>query len=119
MTEPKSGIIIGMLSAIGSGAMTPIFGIVLMKVTFALNILYGEDYVREQANKWCLYMLLMAIGAFIFQVIGKFMFGALGENVTEKIRKQMYTSVLQKHTGWFDDKENTPGVISTSLASDA
>jgi hypothetical protein len=31
----------------------------------------------------------------------------------------MYSAILKKHTGWFDDKENTPGILSTSLASDA
>ena len=119
MTNPKWGIWVGLIASMGSGAMTPIFGIVLIKVTFSLNIIYGPDYVREQADKYCLYMFLMAVGAFLFTVISKFAFGALGENVTHKIRRQMYSSILQKHTGWFDDKENTPGVLSTSLASDA
>lgn len=85
MTQPKWGIWIGLLASIGSGAMTPIFGIVLMKVTFAINIL--NPNLRHDADTYCLYMFLMACGAFIFNVTSKFIFGALGENVTEKIRR--------------------------------
>ena len=42
----------------------------------------------------------------------------IGENVTLQIRKVFYSSILQKHMGFFDDKENSPGVISASMASD-
>jgi hypothetical protein len=36
-----------------------------------------------------------------------------------KIRKQLYSKILSKHMGWFDEKENTPGVLSATMASDA
>jgi len=36
-----------------------------------------------------------------------------------KIRRQLYSKILSKHMGWFDEKENTPGVLSTTMASDA
>lgn len=36
-----------------------------------------------------------------------------------KIRKQLYTGILQKHMGWFDEKNNSPGVLSATMASDA
>ena len=39
--------------------------------------------------------------------------------MTLKVRKQLYESILLKHMGWFDDKENSPGVLSATMASDA
>ena len=30
----------------------------------------------------------------------------------------MYKSFLEKHIGWFDDRKNTPGVLTSVLASD-
>jgi ABC-type multidrug transport system fused ATPase/permease subunit len=36
-----------------------------------------------------------------------------------RIRQQLYGKILQKHIGWFDEKENAPGIISTTIASDA
>ena len=31
----------------------------------------------------------------------------------------LYGSILSKHIGWFDEKDNAPGQLSTVLASDA
>jgi ABC-type multidrug transport system fused ATPase/permease subunit len=42
----------------------------------------------------------------------------IGENVTIKIRKQLYQSIITKNIGWFDDKDNAPGVLSATMASD-
>ena len=42
----------------------------------------------------------------------------IGENVTMRVRKELYGSILRKHIGWFDDKLNAPGVISASMAAD-
>ena len=39
--------------------------------------------------------------------------------MTLKVRRQLYSSILQKHMGWFDDKNNSPGVLSATMASDA
>lgn len=38
--------------------------------------------------------------------------------MTIKIRQQLYQSIIRKEIGWFDDKENAPGVISATMASD-
>lgn len=35
------------------------------------------------------------------------------------MRKSLYQSILKKHIGWFDDKENTPGVLSSTMATEA
>lgn len=64
-------------------------------------------------------MLIVSFMSFFTGFSQKFSFGVIGENVTLKIRKQLYTSILAKHMGWFDDKENSPGVLSATMASDA
>jgi ATP-binding cassette, subfamily B (MDR/TAP), member 1 len=64
-------------------------------------------------------MLIVSVLSFFTAVSQKFCFGVIGENVTMKIRKQLYKSILSKHMGWFDDKNNSSGVLSTIMASDA
>jgi ATP-binding cassette subfamily B (MDR/TAP) protein 1 len=64
-------------------------------------------------------MIILAIAAFFCGFGQKFAFGVIGENVTANIRKELYRNVLQKHLGWFDERENAPGVITTTLSSDA
>jgi ATP-binding cassette, subfamily B (MDR/TAP), member 1 len=100
----------------------PIFGILLGKMLFVLQYIpFFNDYdqIRKDSNKYCLLMLIVSILSFFTAVGQKFCFGVIGENVTMKIRKQLYSSILAKHMGWFDDKENSPGVLSATMASDA
>jgi ABC-type multidrug transport system fused ATPase/permease subunit len=58
--------------------------------------------------------VVMGIGAFT----QKASFGTLGNNVTLEVRKMLYSNIMQKNIGWFDDRENTPSVLTTVIASD-
>jgi hypothetical protein len=35
------------------------------------------------------------------------------------MRMDLYTSILAKNVGWFDDKDHTPGVLSSTMATEA
>lgn len=75
--------------------------------------------IRSDSDYYCTLMLIVSILSFFTAVSQKFCFGVIGENVTMKIRKQLYISILSKHMGWFDNKDNSPGVLSATMASDA
>ena len=64
-------------------------------------------------------MFVIGIIAFVTNWIGKFCFGILGENLTLHIRRVLYIELLKKHIGWFDLRENSTGVLTSVLASDA
>lgn len=63
-------------------------------------------------------MLLCAITSFIAMGTGKLLFGFIGENITKGVRQQLYAAYLQKQVGWFDLKDNAPGILTSVLASD-
>jgi ABC-type multidrug transport system fused ATPase/permease subunit len=63
-------------------------------------------------------MLICAIVAFFAMSIGKSLFGIVGENLTKAVRVELYKSLITKQIGWFDLKENSPGVLTSCLASD-
>ena len=46
------------------------------------------------------------------------MFGIIGENITINIRDKLYGALIRKNIGWFDNRENAPGVLNSVLASD-
>ena len=64
-------------------------------------------------------MFLLSAGAFVFSFNQLISFGVIGENVTLKMRMDLYGSILSKHIGWFDDKDHTPGVLSSTMATEA
>ena len=64
-------------------------------------------------------MFIIAFVSFVGQFLAKYIFGIIGENVTMYIRTDLYKDMVRKNMGWFDEKDNAPGVLSTILASDA
>jgi len=64
-------------------------------------------------------MFCLSVGAFFFTFNQILVFGAIGENVTLKMRMDLYVSILAKNIGWFDHKNHTPGVLSSTMATEA
>ena len=38
--------------------------------------------------------------------------------VTLKVRENLYTNILQKNIGWFDNRENGPSVLTSTMSAD-
>lgn len=49
----------------------------------------------------------------------KFPFDLYGQRVVYEVRKNVFSKLLRLPVAFYDKKENTPGAISTKLASDA
>ena len=64
-------------------------------------------------------MLIFSVCSFIASFSQKFSFGVIGENVTLNIRRTLYRRIIEKHQGWFDERDNAPGVLTSTLSSDA
>lgn len=63
-------------------------------------------------------MLICAIASLVTG-FGKLMgFGIVGENITLNMRSKLYQSIIKREIGWFDDRENAPGVLTSTLASE-
>ena len=126
---PKINIAFGVFSAMIQGSLMPIFGILLTKTLFALlvaqiplvlrDLIDWKTELREGVDKWCLYMFIAALVALVVSYCRFLSFAVIGENVTARIRRETYGKILEKHQGWFDDKENAPGTLTNVLGSEA
>ena len=96
----------------------PAFGYFMVKILFAYN---NPDLSKVTENvKWnCIYMVGVAVGSFIFVTIQKSYFGYIGENITLAMRVNLYSAIIKKHIGFFDKRDNSPGVLTSNLSSDA
>jgi len=43
----------------------------------------------------------------------------LGENLTIRLRRQVFEAMLSQEMGWFDRKENSTGALCAKLSGDA
>lgn len=46
-------------------------------------------------------------------------FAKSGELLTRRLRKLGFQAMLRQDIGWFDDLKNSPGALTTRLATDA
>ena len=77
-----------------------------------------NDYVNDNVNKYVWQIGAMGGLTLLFSFISKFSFSLLGENVTLKIRFDLYRSILRKNIGWFDESNNSPSVLTSAMAQD-
>ena len=42
----------------------------------------------------------------------------VSENITGKVRQDLYESILRKDIGWHDHRDNSAGIMTGTLASD-
>ena len=52
-------------------------------------------------------------------VMQTFALSLAGERLTKRLRYKSFTAMLRQEIGWFDDKRNSTGALSTRLAADA
>lgn len=116
--KPFILVIIGLVTSLIQGCIFPTFGVFITKNLFTFMI-PDKQLLREGANAWCLYMFIAALVAFGNGFIHKFVFGVVGENITLNMRRALYYSIIKKHIGWFDNRDNAPGVLTATLASEA
>lgn len=76
------------------------------------------DEMKTKSNGWCLGMFLCSVLSFFTGFTQKFLFGVIGENITLNIRQSLYASILKKSIGWFDRRDNAPGVLNSILGGD-
>ena len=97
----------------------PVFGGVMAKMLFVLMEVLDLQEMRHDSNYWCGVMLIFSVCSFVAGFCQKFSFGVIGENVTLNIRRRLYHKIIEMHNGWFDERENAPGVLTGILSSEA
>ena len=63
-------------------------------------------------------MFICCLVSFVTGFCQKFLFGIIGENITINVRQKLYAAIIKKNIGFFDNRDNAPGVLNSVLASD-
>ena len=102
-----------------NGLIFPAFSIFLSKM-LAVLVEFSDDVdkARKDANLYALIFFLIAIGAFVLNLLQQAIFSVIGESVTEKVRNETYFKILKMPITWFDEPKNASGALSSRLATD-
>uniref|UniRef100_A0A8C0HN39 Bile salt export pump n=1 Tax=Buteo japonicus TaxID=224669 RepID=A0A8C0HN39_9AVES len=99
-------MVLGSLAAAVNGAVSPLYAFSPVWVNFVSDPLL------------CGYLFLYNICIYFYTPQG-YTFAKSGELLTRRLRKIGFQAMLGQDIGWFDDQKNSPGALTTRLATDA
>ncbi|KAJ6660727.1 hypothetical protein lerEdw1_017353 [Lerista edwardsae] len=111
-------MVLGSLGAAVNGAVNPLYALLFSQIIGTFSILDQEEQI-SQINGICLFFVLVGVISFFTQFLQGYTFAKSGELLTRRLRKIGFQAMLGQEIGWFDDRRNSPGALTTRLATDA
>uniref|UniRef100_A0A3B3R3I7 ATP-binding cassette, sub-family B (MDR/TAP), member 11a n=1 Tax=Paramormyrops kingsleyae TaxID=1676925 RepID=A0A3B3R3I7_9TELE len=111
-------MLLGSLGAGVNGSVNPIYAILFSQILGAFSVT-DLDQQRSQINGICILFIIVAVTSFFSQFLQGYSFGKSGELLTRRLRRMGFQAMLKQEIGWFDDPRNSPGALTTRLATDA
>ncbi|KAM7494945.1 hypothetical protein LguiB_029554 [Lonicera macranthoides] len=110
--------VLGSTGAAIFGSFNPLLAYVIALIVTAY---YRNDKhnLRQEVDKWCLLIACMGVVTVVANFLQHFYFGIMGEKMTERVRRMMFSAMLRNEVGWFDEEENSADTLSMRLANDA
>uniref|UniRef100_A0A8C0VQW6 Bile salt export pump n=1 Tax=Cyanistes caeruleus TaxID=156563 RepID=A0A8C0VQW6_CYACU len=96
-------LVLGSLAAAVNGAVNPLYALLFSQI---LGVCYDN-------------ILKFGVVSFFTQFLQGYTFAKSGELLTRRLRKIGFQAMLGQDIGWFDDRKNSPGALTTRLATDA
>ncbi|XP_049629486.1 bile salt export pump [Suncus etruscus] len=111
-------MLVGSVGAAVNGSITPLYAFLFSQIlgTFSLP---DKEEQRRQINGVCLLFVVMGCVSLCTQFLQGYAFAKSGELLTKRLRKFGFRAILGQDIGWFDDFRNSPGALTTRLATDA
>uniref|UniRef100_A0A8B9D703 Bile salt export pump n=1 Tax=Anser cygnoides TaxID=8845 RepID=A0A8B9D703_ANSCY len=105
-------MVLGSLGAAVNGAVSPLYALLFSQI-LGYNV---SKFVSDPLL--CVYLFLYKIFVYCLAPQG-YTFAKSGELLTRRLRKIGFRAMLGQDIGWFDDRRNSPGALTTRLATDA
>ncbi|GAB2250663.1 hypothetical protein Droror1_Dr00016913 [Drosera rotundifolia] len=111
--------VLGSTGAAIFGSFNPLLAYIIALIVTAYYRFEEGHHIRHEVHKWCLIIASMGVITVVANFLQHFYFGIMGEKMTERVRRMMFSAMLRNEVGWFDDEENSADTLSMRLANDA
>ena len=88
--------VLGSVGAILFGSLNPLFAFLLVQIA---EVYYysSQTQLRQQLSKWCSILVGLALATILANFLQHFYFGIMGEKMTERIRRLMFSGMRYKY----------------------
>ncbi|MBA0780765.1 hypothetical protein Gotri_004824 [Gossypium trilobum] len=111
--------VLGSIGAAIFGSFNPLLAYVIALIVTAYYRRQEPHHLQDEVDRWCLIIACMGIVTVVANFLQHFYFGIMGEKMTERVRRMMFSEMLRNEVGWFDEEENNADTLSMRLANDA
>ncbi|ELK28187.1 Bile salt export pump [Myotis davidii] len=99
-------MVVGSVGAAVNGAVTPLYAFLFSQILGVMCLVFILIFKELKCLK--------------YRITQKgYAFAKSGELLTKRLRKFGFRAILGQDIGWFDDLRNSPGALTTRLATDA
>ncbi|KAK2856759.1 hypothetical protein Q5P01_005494 [Channa striata] len=111
-------MLFGSVGAAINGGVNPVYSLLFSQILATFSI---ADPVaqRNEIDSVCLFFVMVGVVSFFTQMLQGYAFSKSGELLTRRLRRLGFRAMLGQEIGWFDDHRNSPGALTTRLATDA
>ncbi|KAK9733048.1 hypothetical protein RND81_04G040100 [Saponaria officinalis] len=110
-------LLLGSLSAIASGVIFPLFGVIFSGV---IKMFFKTPHeLRKDSRFWALMFILFGVASLLSHPARAYFFAVAGCKLIQRIRSMCFEKVVHMEVGWFDEPGNSSGAIGAKLSSNA
>ncbi|XP_036947510.1 bile salt export pump-like [Acanthopagrus latus] len=111
-------MLFGSIGAAINGGVNPVYALLFSQIlaTFAIT---DPVVQRREIDSVCMFFVAVGVVSFFTQMLQGYAFSKSGELLTRRLRRLGFHAMLGQEIGWFDDHRNSPGALTTRLATDA
>uniref|UniRef100_A0A8C4ZX91 Bile salt export pump n=1 Tax=Gadus morhua TaxID=8049 RepID=A0A8C4ZX91_GADMO len=107
-------MLFGSFGAAVNGGVNPVYSLLFSQI-----LAVHPDKQEREINGICMFFVVVGLLSFFTQIIQGYSFSKSGELLTRRLRRLGFRAMLGQEIGWFDDHRNSPGALTTRLATDA
>jgi len=111
-------IIIGCISSLIHGTLMPLIAPILANMVTVLSFPEDPDYGKK-TGLYSGYFLAIAVVGFITLSIQLTLFNMVAEQLSRKVRGDVFRKYIRMPISWFDEPHNSPAALGSKLSTDA
>ncbi|KAK9762561.1 hypothetical protein K7432_011587 [Basidiobolus ranarum] len=110
-------LLVGTIGSAVDGVIMPLFSVIFSSIIGALS--KQGDELKKDADFWSLMFVVLGIASFLSAFAKVAFFAIAGERFTRRLRSISFVAYLRQEVGFFDDKANGTGVLTSKLSTEA
>ncbi|KAH7838351.1 hypothetical protein Vadar_025259 [Vaccinium darrowii] len=118
LNKPEAPMLIaGAIAAVISGSILPIFSLFIANMI--KTFFEPPHQLKKDSKFWALMFVVLGATSLFAYPLRAYLFSMAGCKLTNRVRSMCFEKVVRMEVSWFDEPENSSGVIGARLSTDA